>query len=119
MKYIRKEEVEYIKNHGDVLACRFFHPLYPNGKKAYGDCGAVRVNGKDWDIFHVHYETKDAYYGIPMLGLGLVDCMILKSDTRPFLPKELKRHRLGMSGIFSEEYTEIWDIDIKPIVNKL
>ena len=54
-----------------------------------------------------------------MLGLGLVDCMILKSDTRPFLSKELKRHRLGMGGIFSEEYTEIWDIDIEPIVNKL
>jgi hypothetical protein len=120
MKYIKKEETKFVENQGDILACRYFHSFaYPNGDNSIGDCGTINVDGKKWDIFHVHYETKDAYYGIPMLGFGLIDCMILKSDTRPFLSKELKNYKLGMFGSHTRKYVRSWNIDISPIINKL
>jgi len=117
MEYIRKEEVESIENNGDVLACRYFHQLYPNGVDAIGDCGSEKVGGKQWDVFHIHYETKDAYYGIPMLGMGLYNCMILKSDTRHFLKNELG-YKVGMYGSHTSKYISSCEITIEPIVNK-
>lgn len=97
-RYIPKESKVYIENFGDVLTCYYYHAQYPNGIKAIGDCGAKRIDNKDWDIFHIHYETEDAYYGIPMLGIGLIDCMILKSDTRLFLSEEIHQYNLLTSN---------------------
>lgn len=112
IKYINKEDEVHIRNHGDVLACRYYHKMYPNGVDAIGDCGSDNVAGKNWDIFHIHYETKDAYYGIPMLGMGLCDCMILKSDTRPFTEGEKREYNLSMSN-------RSFDIIIEPIIDEL
>lgn len=118
MKYIKIEDTKHIKNHGDILACKYYHNMYPNGSYAIGDCESNKVNGKEWDIFHVHYETEDAYYGIPMLGMGLMNCMIMKSDTRGFLEDELE-YSVDMYGSHSSKFARGWNIEIDPVVNKL
>jgi hypothetical protein len=118
MEYIKREETKFVENKGDVLACRYFHALYPNGIEAIGDCEAKEIDSKPWDVFHIYYETKDAYYGTPMLGLGLCDCMILKSDTRPFLENEMN-YNVGMYGSHTGKYEISWNVNIVPIVNKL
>ena len=118
MEYVKKEKVDYVKNNGDVLACKYYHGFaYPNGKEAIGDCGSKQIDNKNWDVFHVHYETKDAYYGVPMLGMGLMDCMILKEDTRPFLEDEFD-YSLGMFGSSTGKFVKEYNIEIKPIINK-
>lgn len=118
MKYVEKENVNYIENKGDVLACKYYHSFaYPNGTKAIGDCGSEDVDNKKWDVFHVQYETKDAYYGVPMLGMGLIDCMILKSDTRKFLENEFN-YNVGMFGSHTKKFVKDYNIEIEPIVNK-
>lgn len=110
-KYVPKESKVYIENFGDILTSYYYHIQYPNGIKAIGDCDAKRIDNKDWDIFHIHYETEDAYYGMPMLGIGLMDCMILKSDTRPFLPEEIRQYNLITSN-------GKYEINIRQIENK-
>lgn len=118
MKYINKEDTAYIKNDGDVLACKFYHGfIYPNGTDAIGDCGSEKIENKNWDVFHVHYETKEAYYGVPMLGMGLINCMILKTDTRPFLENEFN-YNVGMFGSHTGKFIEKYNIRIKPTINK-
>lgn len=119
MKYRNMRDSIFIKNSGDILACRYYHSFaYPDGVDAIGDCGAKKVDGKNWDVFHVHYETEDAYYGVPMLGFGLIDCMILKSDTRPFLENELE-YNVGMFGSHTFKFINGQKVKIKPIKNKL
>lgn len=120
MKYKYKVEVEYIKNSGDVLACRYYHQsFFIDGVDAIGDCGSKDVDGKKWDIFHVKYETEEAYYGVPMLGMGLMNCMILKSDTRPFLEEEKNGYNVGMFGSNSSNFVRDYDIEIEPIISKM
>lgn len=119
MKYRKKEETAFIKNTGDVLACRYYHGFaYPDGTDAIGDCGSKKVDNKEWDIFHIQYETPNAYYGVPMLGMGLIDCMILKKDTRPFLKNEFN-YNLGMFGSHTGKFIKKFNIEIEPIVSKL
>ena len=118
MKYVNKEDIDYIENNGDVLACRYYHKfIYADGVDAIGDCCSKKIDNKDWDVFHVHYETKDAYYGIPMLGMGLVDCMILKTDTRPFLKSEFN-YKVGMVGSDTGKISSQYSIQIEPIINE-
>lgn len=118
MKYIDKEKSNYVENNGDILACKYYHSFaYPNGIEAIGDCGSKKVNNKNWDVFHIHYETKDAYYGVPMLGMGLINCMILKTDTRPFLEDEFN-YNIGMFGSHTKKFIKKYNIHINPIVNK-
>lgn len=119
MKYINKKDIDYIENNGDVLACKYYHGFaYPNGIKAIGDCEAEKIDNKNWDVFHIYYETKDAYYGVPMLGMGLIDCMILKTDVRPFLEGEFN-YKVGMFGSHTGKLSNKYNIKIEPIVNKL
>lgn len=119
MKYIDKKESDYVENRGDILACKYYHSFaYPEGTEAIGDCGAKEVDNKNWDVFHVNYETKNAYYGVPMLGMGLVDCMILKTDTRQFLENEFN-YEVGMFGAHTGKFRNKYSIKIKPIINKL
>lgn len=118
MVYINLEDTLHIKNNGDILCCKYCHKVFPNGKDAIGDCGSKEVDGKNWDVFHVNYETKDAYYGIPMLGMGLMNCMILKSDTREFLEDELQ-YKTGMFGSSTGKFIRGYNVQIEPIVNKM
>lgn len=119
MRYIKKEDTDYIKNNGDILACKYYHGFaYPAGIDAIGDCGSEEIDNKNWDVFHVQYETKDAYYGVPMLGIGLVDCMILKTDTRPFLEADSKSIIVGVFGSHTGKFSDKYNVQIKPIVNK-
>lgn len=118
MRYIAKDELPNIPNIGDVMACRYYHSFaYPDGIDALGDCGSEDADGKHWDIFHIHTETKDAYYGTPMLGMGLANCMILKVDTRPFLESEL-HHAVGMFGSHTRKMSKAWTVNITPIVSR-
>lgn len=52
-----------------------------------------------------------------MLGEGLWDCMILKSDTRPFLKEELN-YDVGMYGLHTGKHMDFWTVKIEPISNK-
>lgn len=119
MKYIKKENSNYINNKGDILACKYYHGfMHPYGVDAIGDCGSEKIDNKNWDVFHIHYETKDAYYGVPMLGMGLIDCMILKIDTRPFLDSELN-YKVGMFGCHTGNISRKYNINIEPIIERL
>lgn len=102
MKYIPLVEKPYIINRGDILACKYYHLTAPDGEDAICNSGIKNVDGKEWEIFWVSKETEDAYYGMPAEGLGLVDCMILKEDTRDFLPEEIEtltKHYWQMGSI--------------------
>lgn len=88
MRYKKPES--YIENKGDVLASKAYHIMFPEGRESICIDGIKEINNKQWEIFWIHKETKDAYYGTPAIGLGLMDCMILKKDTREFLPEEIE-----------------------------
>ena len=114
MKYVRPEKDNYIENKGDVLACKFYHTMSPDGSKAISNIGIKNVDDKEWEIFWVSKETENAYYGTPAEGLGLIDCMILKSDTRTFLPEEieeLEKHYYQLGSIVQK-------VKIEPIVER-
>lgn len=114
MKYIRPEENNYIENKGDALACKYYHLTALDGEDAICNSGIKNVDDKEWEIFWVSKETEDAYYGIPAEGLGLVDCMILKEDTRNFLPEEieeLEKHYYQLGSIVQK-------VEINPIKSK-
>lgn len=86
---IYKEPKNYIENKGDILACKSYHKMFPKGIESICNEGIKEIDNKQWEIFWIHKETKDAYYGTPAEGFGLIDCMILKKDTREFLPEEI------------------------------
>ncbi len=121
--YIDIKETNGVENKGDVLACKYYHTLFPNGIKAISNDGVEDIDNKDWEIFHINYETDDCYYGIPMEGLGLCNCMIYKSDTRPFTKQELEKLQnitLGMFGSLTGNDSGMsWKVNIEPIVNLL
>lgn len=119
MKY--QEPKDYINNKGDVLACKAYHKMFPEGRKSICNKGIKEVQGKQWEIFWINKETKQAYYGTPAEGLGLMDCMILKKDTRKFLPEEieeLEKQHYSLEGIFSGKIRQIQAIKIDPIEPK-
>ena len=121
MKYKKLEECNYIENKGDILACKYYHLLFPDGNEAIGSPGIKEIDNKGWEIFWVSKETENAYYGSPAEGLGLADCMILKTDTRAFLPEEieeLEKHTYGLTGLLNEEVKYTYPVKINPIVEK-
>ncbi|MGL5149186.1 MAG: hypothetical protein ACRC7N_01265 [Clostridium sp.] len=119
MKYINRKDVEYVENKGDILTSKYYHKFfYPDGADAIGDCCSENIDNKNWDVFHISYETKDAYYGTPMLGMCLIDCMILKEDTRDFLESELN-YKVGMVGSHFGNMIRDYNIEIEPVINRL
>lgn len=114
MKYIPLAEKPYILNSGDILACKYYHIMTPDGEDAICNIGIKNVDNKEWEIFWISKETENAYYGTPAEGLGLMDCMILKSDTREFLPEEieeLEKHYYQLGNI-------VHKVKIDPIVER-
>lgn len=97
----RSSNRKIVENNGKVVCCKYSHKMFPEGLDIihHGEV-LKRVNDKEWEIFNVHYETPDAYYGMPLLGLGLADCFIKKEDTRHFLPEELEALNNLTIGIF-------------------
>ena len=110
-----------IENKGQVLTSKYYHNIFPEGVDSITNSKIKKVEGKDWEIFNVSYETKDAYYGMPMEGLGLMNCMILKKDTRSFLEEELTALNdmvIGMYGSHTGKDTgRRWNVVINPIKN--
>ena len=116
-----KEPENYIENKGDILASRAYHPLFPEGRESISNIGIKNVDNKEWEIYWINKETEEAYYGTPAEGLGLVDCMILKKDTREFLPEEieeLEKHVYSLGGMFSGNTTFKKQVKIEPIKSK-
>lgn len=119
MKYLKPKK--YIENKGDVLACKAYHLMFPEGRESICNTGIKEVDGKHWEIFWVSKETEKAYYGMPLEGLGLIDCMILKEDTREFLPEEietLEKQCYSLESMFTEETRQVQKIKIEPIKSK-
>lgn len=116
-----KEPESYIENKGDILASRAYHPLFSEGRESISNIGIKNVDNKEWEIYWINKETEEAYYGTPAEGLGLVDCMILKEDTREFLPEEieeLEKHVYSLGGMFSGNTTFKKQVKIEPIKSK-
>lgn len=116
-----KEPESYIENKGDILASRAYHPLFPYGRDSLCNEGIRNIENKEWEIYWINKETEDAYYGTPAEGLGLVNCMILKEDTREFLPEEieeLEKHVYSLGGMFSGNTTFKKQVKIEPIKSK-
>lgn len=116
-----KEPENYIENKGDILASRAYHPLFSEGRESISNIGIKNVDNKEWEIYWINKETEEAYYGTPAEGLGLVDCMILKKDTREFLPEEieeLEKHVYSLGGMFSGNTTFKKQVKIEPIKSK-
>ena len=122
MIYIPLQKTEAIENHGQILACNYSHTVFPNGIAAISNSGIEPINGRDWEIFNVTHETKDAYYGMPMEGMGLMNCRILKSDTRPFTENELavlSGKTIGIYGSHTDKFSgQSYAISINPIKEK-
>lgn len=119
MKYKKPEN--YIENKGDVLASKAYHIMFPEGRESICNDGIKPIDNKQWEIFWIHKETEKAYYGTPAEGLGLMDCMILKEDTREFLPEEIKaleKQVYSIGGMFSGEIRQTQKIKINPIQSK-
>ncbi len=118
---IYKKPEKYIENKGDVLACRAYHIMFPEGIESICNDGIKPIDNKEWEIFWINKETEKAYYGTPAEGLGLMDCMILKEDTRDFLPEEieaLEKQVYSLEGMFSGEIRQTQQIKIEPIKSK-
>lgn len=116
-----KEPENYIENKGDILANRAYHPLFPEGRESISNIGIKNVDNKEWEIYWINKETEETYYGTPAEGLGLVNCMILKEDTREFLPEEieeLEKHVYSLGGMFSGNTTFKKQVKIEPIKSK-
>ena len=116
-----KEPESYIENKGDILASRAYHPLFPEGRESISNIGIKNVDNKEWEIYWINRETEEAYHGTPAEGLGLVNCMILKKDTREFLPEEieeLEKHVYSLGGMFSGNTTFKKQVKIEPIKSK-
>lgn len=120
---ILEEDIDAIENEGAILCTRYTHNIYPDGINAihHGDT-IKRVDKKDWELFKVYRETKDGYYGMPVLGLGLVDCFILKTDSRKLSPEELvatNGQPVGLYGSHSGYFSGLsYDVSIENVVDK-
>lgn len=102
-----KEPKDYKEVEGWVLCKKYYH-------KSVGELEAIPNKNieDDYEILIIGKETDKAFYGMPLEGMGLIDCMALKSDCRPFTEEELKywmkERTFGMygshSGNLSYEY---------------
>ena len=104
-----KEPINFKKVDGCVLTKRYFH-------KCDGEIEAIpnsHIEG-EYEIIQVYKETDDAYYGMPLEGMGLADCMCLKEDCRPFTKKEQKywgrSHVFGMYGSNSGNLSYTYEV---------
>lgn len=121
MRYLKLEEQKYIENKGDVLACKAYHLMFPEGRESICNDGIKEIDNKQWEIFWVSKETEKAYYGTPAEGLGLMNCMILKEDTREFLPEEietLEKQYYSLGSMMTGEIRQTQKIKIEPIKSK-
>lgn len=119
MKYRKPEN--YIVNKGDILACKAYHIMFPEGRESICNEGIQNIDNKQWEVFWINKETEKAYYGMPAEGLGLIDCMILKKDTRDFLPEEIKaleRQQYSLESMLTGEIRYTQKIKIEPIKSK-
>ena len=95
--------------------------MFPEGRESICNEGIKETDNKQWEIFWINKETEFAYYGTPAEGLGLIDCMILKEDTREFLPEEiesLEKQYYSLESMFTGETRQTQKIKIEPIKSK-
>ena len=119
IRYVKPKN--YIENKGDVLACKAYHIMFPEGRDSICNDGIKEFDNKQWEIFWINKETDEAYYGTPAEGLGLMDCMVLKEDTREFLPEEieeLEKRVYSLGGMFSGNVRQVQPIKIEQIKSK-
>ena len=119
IRYVKPKD--YIENKGDVLACKAYHIIFPEGRDSICNDGIREIDNKQWEIFWINKETEKAYYGTPAEGLGLMDCMVLKEDTREFLPEEieeLEKRVYSLGGMFSGNVRQVQPIKIESIKSK-
>lgn len=84
-KYINPNTLRTEDVNGYVLCsqynhCGYMHNAIPNDG----------VEG-DYELMYVNKASDDYYYGMPVEGLGMINCMIRKVDCRPFTDNELKK----------------------------
>ena len=86
-----------------------------------GELEAIPNKGIEgnYEIIRVDKETSTCFYGMPLEGMGLVDCMIKKSDCRPFTEKELKFWKLrtmGMYGSSSGKLSYTFEVSVNDLL---
>jgi len=124
MQYKRLEEcTDAVKNDGVVLCTQYAHLLFPEGEDAIHHNDNIKhIDGKNWELFNVYHETKDGYYGMPVLGFGLLNCFIRKEDSRKLLPEELEavnKTTIGLYGSHTGKYSgRSHKLDVKNVVDK-
>ena len=113
-----KEPENYKDVNGFVLVSKYYHKAFKEPLEAIAN---KNIEG-DWEIIHISKETEDAFYGMPLEGIGLMDCMCLKTDCRPFNQKELDfwngSHNFSMYRSVSEDlsYTVEYNIEINDLM---
>lgn len=109
------------QNAGYVLAKHVTHKT--GSVPILGNTGIEEVDGCKWELFKVYFEANDRYYGMPMEGLGLFDCMIMKSDTRQFTETEAEKFskpkQMVMIGSHSGNESYRFTLDIKIYEDRL
>jgi hypothetical protein len=70
--------------------------------------GMEKIDGFDWEPVHINLkgtiDGQDYFWGMPVLGLGLMNVMVPAAHLRPFTDKEKKfwsGRKLGMFGSHS------------------
>lgn len=114
MKWKEPKNYKIVK--GYVLCSKCFHTTNENGD--YNIIPNDGIKG-DYEIFRVDKETDDCYYGMPLEGLGLFDCMLPKEFCRPFEEDELKfwqNKKMGMYGSHSGDLSYTYKISINDIM---
>lgn len=117
MEWVNPEKCEVQKAKGDILCKKFYHKMYPEGTDGVKNKGIVDVDGYEWEIFHVSKITSDRVWGMPMEGIGLINCMIMKEDTREFLPEELEQlseFNMCMVGSHTGNVSQRWKQSVNP-----
>lgn len=110
-----EEPKNYKKVDGYVLCSKYSHKI-----GAWKVIPNENIKG-NYEIFIVDKETEDCYYGMPLEGLGLINCMLPKKYCRPFDDEELQawsKRRMGIYGSHSGNLSYTFEVEIKDIMRK-
>lgn len=107
------EPKNYKEVDGYVLCSKYSHKI--------GNFEAIpnkNIAG-NFEIMRVSKETDDCFYGMPVEGFGLIDCMILKKDCRAFKEEELKAWQnatIGIYGSHSDKLSYCYKVEVKDLM---
>lgn len=109
-----------VKDYGHILVSEGVHKSFP--LQVITTKGIQRIDDKGWELLVVTKESDNYYYCNSVFGLGLMNIMVHKSNTRPFLDSEidsLSGKKCGMVGSHSGKLSQSFNLNIRPFLDVL